>query len=159
MKYSFFGANIFCLDDNCKLISGDCYKRLVQICCQYSYAVSFINMHNNAPLFDLLQPYQIDPDPQLFDYSVNYYLFGSQIQPYKIFYRICPEICEIMINNADSIFDWYGDKPEDPTFYRKDGSIFFYCQAHDDMCMINPQPREDVSEIVNQIGWVMDNYN
>lgn len=49
---------------------------------------------------------------------------------------------------------WYEKKlPEDPTFFREDGSVF-YCQVtHEDIAELYPLWNEDVHLIVSKKGW------
>ena len=136
-------------------IRNNDYVDLIEACCKYSSVLSFVNMHDRVFLFEKIEPYRIMADDNIFDHSCNYFTPGKR-PPYKMFYRVCPETRDFVLQNAKSIFDWGGNRPEDPTFYRADGSVFFCCRTHDDECVLFARENEDVSHIVSKEGWVLE---
>ncbi len=74
------------------------------------------------------------------------------------YYRLCPRLCEILICSAKSIFEWYQiigeyNNPENPTFYRPDGSVFLESNIHEGELILYVNEDEDVSEVVSLPGW------
>ncbi|MBE6625537.1 MAG: hypothetical protein E7622_07885 [Ruminococcaceae bacterium] len=59
---------------------------------------------------------------------------------------------------TDSIFKWidgWGFKnPEDPCFYRDDGSAFFTSVIHEGVVKLTPRENEDVSKIISNPLWI-----
>lgn len=47
--------------------------------------------------------------------------------------------------------------PEDPVFYRDDGSVFFSSIIHDGKCFLFPTDSENISDIVSSDHWVHKN--
>lgn len=62
---------------------------------------------------------------------------------------------EYLLNTADDLFGWIdgNNNPEDMTFYRVDGSIFFWLLTHEGVCCLLSRPDEDVSGIVGKPDW------
>jgi len=71
---------------------------------------------------------------------------------------MCPELCELLLKITDSIFKWidgWGFKnPEDPCFYRDDGSAFFTSVIHEGVVKLTPRENEDVSKIISNPLWI-----
>lgn len=59
---------------------------------------------------------------------------------------------------AEGVFEWlYGwgfKNPDDPTFYRSDGSVFFVSEIHEGICAIMPREEEPVEELLREIPWI-----
>ena len=154
--FSAIGFNNDPFDDTPKCeIANNEYAELIEACCKHSSVLSFINMHDLVFLFEKIEPYRITVDDSIFDHSCDYFIPGKR-PPYKMFFRVCPEIREFLLQNAKSVFDWEENRPADPTFYRADGSVFFYCKTHDDKCVLFARDNEDVSNIVSKEGWVLE---
>lgn len=152
MKYYFFGLDPFDYFTERDIINED-YKELIETCFKYSQIVSFIKLNDRALVFEKFQPYKINVDDNVFDHRVNYFI-SQGIPPHKMFFESCQDVQSIMLECSNNIFEWYNTLPEDPTFYRKDGSVFLYCRAHDDICVIDPKDDEDVTNIISKPGWI-----
>lgn len=83
---------------------------------------------------------------------------GQEFQPYKKYYHLCSELRDFILQKTDRLFIWiyaWGfTNPEDPVFYRKDGSIFFESIIHEGECYLYPREDEDVSNIVSKEHWI-----
>jgi hypothetical protein len=56
------------------------------------------------------------------------------------------------------MFAWTGYiMPEDPTFYRPDGSIFFKSTTHEGELTLMPRGDEDVSNVLSSGRWIEKN--
>ena len=130
-------------------IEGNNYIELMETCFKYSSKLSLIFWDNFAnPLEEVLKPFEI---PQIESAVTNY--SGSYVKCYKT----CPELLDFMLKTSDSLFKWINGwdytNPEDPTFYRKDDSIFFASTIHEGECILMPKEDEDVFNIVCKEHW------
>ncbi len=136
-------------------IRGEDYKKLMRICCKHS-SVLYLkyrcrNLSNTNPLkkFQISRPANVPADDGF------YYPYCQHS-----YFRVCPELCDTLINNFGGIFEWiYNYKfhnPEDPVFYRSDGSIFFKSIIHDGICAIYPRETEDTEDLMNNVPWLTD---
>jgi hypothetical protein len=128
-------------------IEGDEYSALIDVCIEYSDAVSF---------------------------ELNYSLIDSQflskIEKFLIrkiershngaihFYATSPEVASSLKKVCNSIFSWVYTVvgAEDLTFYRNDGSVFFESVTHDGICDLLPRKNENISHIFSKGEWEKD---
>ena len=139
-------------------ICGESYRELIRTCCKYSKTVS-LRITNPKTMFQKeLKKYQ-GPKEKNITYVYEHYYGKTMVNPPDVkYYRICPELCQLFIEISNSIFKWiYGwgyANPEDPVFYREDGSVFFSSLIHDGECILLPREGEDVSKIIAQANWI-----
>ena len=151
-------------------IFGDAYRDLLSACCKYSavFALLFMEHIDTSKQQDVLSPFEIEVPNAIPQTEIERLLFCHG-KPNEInhlyrkgygsvkFYRVCSELCECLPSIANSMFGWLGDKehanPENPTFYRADGSIFFASVIHEGECALFPRDDEDVSKIVQNEYW------
>ena len=109
-------------------ICGKQYEDLIKLCCKYSSVFSIIVQVPAMNVVKELEKFRIER-PENIEFNHNHYVTKENTEPGGRFYKVCPELCEFLINKADSIYEWINgwdfENPEDPTFYRKDGSVFF----------------------------------
>lgn len=158
MKYCFFDSDITDMNPFAEYdIVGEQYKQLIKICCVYSDYLSFTFMNDNVKLIDELEPYIISDNSLEFDYSVNYSI-ELELKPYKQYYRVCKEVCDILLKHTDRIFSWICgggyNNPEDIAFYRTDKTPFFYSIIHEGVCVILPNDNENVECIISNPLWI-----
>ncbi|MGM9680039.1 MAG: hypothetical protein ACI3XR_00890 [Eubacteriales bacterium] len=64
---------------------------------------------------------------------------------------------ELLLSRVTDLFDWIRtderENPEDLTFYREDGSVFFWSETHEGICVLCDRVQEKVSQIVSKKGW------
>ena len=157
MKYIFQDTD---LTGECEYdITADGYFDLLSICFRYCSSISFRVAKSIAsdPLLKKLAPFRIPIERYVFDAYSHYDHLNDCV--YEIHhYRLCPESREIISCVAQSIFSWifgWGYKnPEDPVFYRKDGSSLFSSVIHEGICALSTREDEDVSNIVSQPNWI-----
>ena len=146
--YKYYNYDIYDLTSEEEIdLNGDTYYKLIKLCCEkcnvLSFSIEFPNncapkMKNNLKKYEIQNPYDTDSDE---DSSVHYY-------------RVCPELCQLLIESVSSMFAWIGYiMPEDPTFYRPDGSIFFTSTTHEGELTLMPRGDEDISEILSGNNW------
>jgi len=138
-------------------ICGEDYRRLIETCCKYS---SYFSVFHSAsqpekvlPLLTQLEPYEI-PKPASVPNMYTHYEYVSGTAHY---YRVCPELCEVLMNSVVSLFDWIPirgfQNPEDPAFYRKNGTPFFSSTIHEGCCILTPYWDENVESIISAGPW------
>jgi len=150
-KYVFYDTDI---DGNEEYdICGEAYKILMRTCCQYSAVLYLKCRQPNLTIANRLKLYEIKKPQNIPEDSGQYFPYCE-----KRYYRVCPEVCEILICAANGIFEWldgWGFKnPDDPTFYRNDGTVFFVSEVHEGVCAIMPRPEENVEALLESVNWL-----
>lgn len=132
-------------------ISGEQYKELIKECCKHSKYMSFIIYDKSVKGYNQLCEYKLG--------SIDIAPDSKYARKYEILYcNICAGLLNFLLNNVNSIFEWMLGRgflnPEDPTFYREDGTIFFSSSIHEGIITLRPKG-DDVSHIVfNNPLWV-----
>ena len=133
-------------------IRGEAYELLMQTCFRYSSVISLEYMDTNMESCKKMQKFEIDKPTNM---AVRHQHHGHHWQ--TKYYKLCPELCSILLDVAGGIFEWidgWGFKnPEDPVFYRSDGTIFFDSVIHEGICAIMPREDEDVRELLQAVTW------
>lgn len=159
-------------------IQGEEFRKLLEVCFRYSAYVAFsFSPSSEAKYLQLLAPFEESvPDvissqaypPKRMWPTETFRCFNGRTVTTTIqksstnrFYRTCPELIDVLCSVSDSIFTyldgWGYCNPEDPTFYRADGSVFFSSVIHEGECKLTPRDDEDISEIIRNPLWVCDN--
>ena len=135
-------------------ISGKEYKKLIEICCKYCTVLSLVVTNPNSNILKKLRKYEIKKSDNI---SFNYEHY-SNLPVIVNYYTICSELREIILADTNNIFCWINGwgftNPEDPTFYRNDGSVFFTSTIHEGECTLMIKD-ENVSEIISNPHWKM----
>lgn len=155
MNYCFFDTGLSTEDEEYDIQGAD-YEELIRKCFQYSeYFSVWFSPH--VQWTEKLKLYEITVDPACFEYAPPYAPHPQDkgdIMIYLHFYRVCPELYQLLIENMHSIWDgWNYDQPSYMHFYRSDGTCFFMCNAHDGICTFYAQDGEDVSSVVSKEHW------
>ena len=140
-------------------IKGEDYKELMRICCKYSKTMSFTILDSDVVSYiHELEVYATEKEENIHDVSIKYSFPGKKNQPYVRYYRTCPELCNLLLTMSDSIFNLQCDcdfsNPDDPIFYRADGSVFFSSVIHEGEITLYPREDEDVSSIISKEHWI-----
>ena len=157
-------------------IQGESFRKLIEACGKYCEYVSFWYWDRKADKsqrysdfapfwvkapewgkrkFQLLD--SILPE-NMKDQSILYDLYGADTYRRRVcFYKVCPELLKTMLKISDKMFTWLDgsdcSNPEDPTFYRSDGSVFLDTVVHDSQCVLSPREGEDVKAILSAETW------
>ena len=118
-------------------VGGQDYAELIDTCFRYCTHVSFSTRFCGGKI--------ALPEPHI-----------SPVDDSDTAVLLCSEKTrEYVLNMTDDLFDWIDSsgKPEDLTFYRADGSIFFWLLTHEGVCCLLSRPDEDVSGIVRKPDW------
>ena len=155
MNYAFFDTDLLTENEEYDITGAD-YEELIRACFQYSaYFSVWFSPH--VRWTEKLKPYEITVDPACFEYAPPYAPHPQNKGNMVIdlhFYRICPELYPIWIENMHNIWDgWNYDQPSFLHFYRSDGTCFFMSNAHDGCCFFYLRDGEDVSSVVSKAYW------
>ncbi len=139
-------------------ISGATYRNFLDECFQYCSTISFYLWNENVSIPKDLDKYRIENLPQT---KIVYSHYNSSLQDHsgKIYsYKLSPELYNFLTSRVESLFQWicgWGyNNPDDPAFYRADGTVFFSSIIHEGECSLFPRREEDVTKILEQKGWV-----
>lgn len=151
MQYIFRDTDIYGLAEYD--ICGNEYEVLIATCCKYSKTISLVITNLSNPIVEQLQQFRIMPPNNV---TLSFPDYDRQIVDVA-YYKVCSALCEILITAVDSIFQWIDGwgytNPNDPTFYREDGSVFFSSTIHDGICILVPRIEEDVTKIIQNPQW------
>ncbi len=145
-------------------IDGEHYLKLLEACFKYCSSYSWRVYSNDIVEPENIKKFQIPiSDNVLLAYGHYYKHIGDPQLAQIRHYKITKETMGAFSSVTDSIFKWingWGHKnPEDPVFYREDGSIFFSVIVHEGKCMLIPNNNEDISDILKFGNWVKCNYD
>lgn len=146
-------------------ISGDAYIELIKTCAKYCTSFAFMSSNGEPTVIpEKLNDYKIpltDEQVQRFSYCLTPYVqFCKETGDgeYVFAYRVCDESIELLLEMSSDLYGWYWQSehtcPEDITFYREDGSVFFTSTTHDGICELTPREDEDVKNIVSKEHWL-----
>ncbi len=137
-------------------IAGNEYTLLLKKCYAYCSSFSFAVANPRIAIPATLIPYQLPVTPVV---QRQYDRYREHHPPVKVYhFRVSDENFQAVLGITDSIFKWINgwgmENPEDPCFYRSDGSIFFSSIIHEGRCTLTPQKREAVSDILANPLWI-----
>lgn len=144
-------------------IVGDDYVDLIKTCCQYSKTLLLRISGEKINGISELERFRIFKSDNITFMPDHYYrITKCDKNPDEFrYFNICPELCDLLIHISNSIFHWIDGwgycNPEDPTFYRGDGSVFFTSVIHDGVCTLTPREDECVDHIVEKEHWIKIN--
>lgn len=136
-------------------IVGEQYKNLISICGKYCTTLSLVITNHDSSLLKKISKYEI-PKSDKIAFQYEHY---KNIDIVVKYYRVCEKLIDCILSNTNSVFCWINgwgySNPEDPTFYRKDGSVFFASTIHNGICkLIVDESHEDVSKIISDERWI-----
>lgn len=140
-------------------LSREAYEALLDFCFSHSEIMSFIIRDENIKFSDWLEQFRI-PDPERLDRS-NYPIGMTPQEAGYRYYKVCPEIKQWMLESVGGMFEWidgWGYKnPEDPCFYRVDGSVLFFSTIHEGELKLFYRDDEDITELLPKARWKFEN--
>ena len=137
-------------------LAGSEYNNLLTKCFEYCTSISFIVISNHISIPSALLPNQLPVTPTI---QKEYERYRDSNPEVRIFhFHLSTNVYQAISGITDSIFKWidgWGNKnPEDPIFYRADGSIFFSSVIHEGKCSLFPREDEDVSSVLDNPLWI-----
>ncbi|MBR5273210.1 MAG: hypothetical protein IKU25_07465 [Clostridia bacterium] len=165
--YIFFDRNP--LENECgsRDICGEDYIKLIDKCFEYCSMFAF-RVYGEEKFPEELEQYRVYDVSDEFLEAYNFYghshgtLYidsAKQALNQNIlrYYKVCPQTRDLFMLVTDSIFKWicaFGyNYPEDPAFFRADGSLFFDSTIHEGECSLMPKEEENVSDIIMNGKW------
>jgi len=162
-EYDIRGDELRALFDKCfeysQFLSLD-FNYLLRVCSGISYCdvvndpylkqldTFRISMPHNAPKYKYINDKKYDAEGD---------------SPSVRYYRLCPELKELLLSMVSGIFDFGSSKgrivPEDPIFYRSDGSMFMFSEIHEGEVVLIPRNDENVLDIVSNELWYLNPRN
>ncbi len=146
-------------------IIGEAYRTLIDFCCRYSKTVSFI-YRTEELYYPELECFRIDRPKEI---TCSFFDLGmgcrdeDEAELRLRFYKVCPEFCQWMKDSAFGVFEWlngWGFKnPENPIFFRADGSVLLSTVIHDGEIMFCPREGEPAEEILSIGDWIIGKRN
>ena len=133
-------------------IAGAEYSALIKLCCIHSEygSLTFTSQEQAKHFSKFLCIDKIEPINNV-----------KERRKYRGYFRNSTETEQFLCTHVNEIFQWIDFdgycNPEDLTFYRKDGSVFFWSETHEGICAIFNQKEEDISSIVSNRGWKYHN--
>lgn len=156
MKFTYYDSDIFTGEGDFD-ITGSNYEELLNLCFKYSDVMSFLIYDSNTSYLKDLEKFKIRRPQSI----IGSFEEQRTIENYQ-YYKVCEGLKTLMRTISGSIFQfihaWGYTNPEDPTFYRADGSVFFYLIGHEGECSFLPRDNEDISKILSMGHWVVDSY-
>ena len=147
-------------------IKGKDFERLLDLCFCHSEYVSLIFKEEQLKNYEQLEQFEV-LDPSIVkkmkyrqDGDFCYYPQKDTVVHVHIFVRYfncCEELKKLFLEISDDLWSWipaWGfDNPEDPVFYREDGSVFFFPVVHEGWATLYPRENEDVSEFFRTVDF------
>lgn len=128
---------------------GADYQKLIDCCAKYSayFSLGFSSPEHEVREAGTLAPLWRETWP-----------FGGGIA-YRAFYPCTENNITYLRQKVSGLFEWlpcWGyTNPEDPVFYRRDGTIFFWACVHEGEAAINARETEDVYAVISGPGWTL----
>lgn len=145
-------------------ISGVQYQQLLQSCFRYCSTVSVMVSLNCVDRIRSWEPYRIPVTPNVQKVYAHYGLpvDGSTniTDSYEIrHYSLTPQMKRMLQAYTTSLFQWtyaWGhNNPDDLSFYRADGSVFFSSLVHEGECTLYLKENEDMRDVISQGAWTL----
>lgn len=123
-------------------ISGVQYQHFLQACLRHCATVSVMVFLDCAERVQPWEPYRIPITPEVQLVYAHYGLGSTgQAGSYEArHYLLTPQMKRMLQDQASSLFQWtwawgHGN-PDDISFYRPDGSVFFASLIHEGECTL-----------------------
>ena len=146
-------------------ISGEQYHALLEACFKYSDSFSIILSSSCKADLSKWENYRIPVEAYAKAVYSHYGDIntgtGDKIRDYEIRqYTLCPELCHLISQHTDTLFSWicgWGfDNPDDPAFFREDGSVFFNSTIHEGECVLYLKANETLSRSLLDNKWIKE---
>ena len=161
-KYRFFDTDISGREEFD--ITGIQYINLLETCFLYCDTVAMCLSPQFEKDLSFLQKYRVAITPTIKQQFCHYGKFLSgDTDPctnYTIVqYSLTAKVKEYILECTNAMFKWtyaWGYKnPDDVTFFRSDGTVFFSSIIHEGECTLYVKEYEDVSKITNDNRWIV----
>lgn len=149
MSYHFYGYDFF-TGRGIYDLEQEHYWALLQLCLKYCSYFSVLLSEKSAEKMQAFHAYSMKkPD---FPYQNESHMERRR------FYLVCDESIRLLYRLSYNIFELYeiGNHafPEDPVFYRADGSVFFDSVIHEWECHLFPRENENIEPVLRFGHWL-----
>lgn len=143
-------------------IIGEQYQELLNTCFRYCSTFAVILAPGTSADISTWEPYRIPVTTTVREVYCHYGKPSAENQDhighYEIrYYRLNAILMQMISQKTQSLFSWISgwglDNPNDPTFFREDGSVFFSSVIHEGICTLFPVGDEDVTGIISNGLW------
>ncbi len=165
MIYRFYDADMTGHEE--RDVAGEAYSKLLQLCFRYSTTVSILLAPSFPEQLEVWEAFRIPVTPNVREvyshYGFDTLCDSDRFRGYEIrHYLLTPQIQTLIGMRTGSIFQWicaWGHQnPEDISFFREDGSVFFTSTIHEGHCTFCPREDEDISAILNPYWYHIDRH-
>ena len=151
-------------------IEGEKYKELLKFCFERSKYFSFRFFHGRVEIpkhfFDIQLPKNHTCLEWWNEHSRYYIKNGIEICDDIMLLEITSDVKQWIENVSDNLFSWIDaswgfNNPEDPAFYREDGSILFHSVIHEGICelRLTEDEEKEASHILKASRWELKKEN
>lgn len=137
-------------------IKGKNFELMLNVCFEYSKYVSFLVTETDFQKYSGLESFLVQEEKHMLSEMYDKYLRYSRTGIVKFFYcsnEFKSFILSITKDLWSLIHGWGFENPEDPVFYRNDGSVFFSAVIHEGYGTFYPQRDEDVSAFFKAVDF------
>lgn len=136
------------------------YFDMINTCFKYCVSFAVIVFENDNEVISKLssiEQYRIPLNPRV---SEIYSYFDNSdpncIKREVRHYALTPEVRGWILKLTNSIFSWLVSEanPEEPSFYREDGSAFLYGLLHEGELILETKDDENVDNIISKEHWI-----
>ena len=144
-------------------ISGTQYYELLHTCFKYCTTVAVIVFPWFSGSLELWEDYRIPINENVVSvfshYGASLLENEGRTDSYEIrHYKLDALLQKKILEHTDRMFNWTSawgnNNPDDISFFRKDGSVFFSSIIHEGECTLFPKANEDVEGIVTSGNWI-----
>lgn len=133
---------------------------LFELCAKYSKIVALSFLSGDEKLLARLSAYAVDEsETGIFQKQrrVVGEIYVDRTQLTEKYFHVGPGLLQTLLGISEydlfNLAHFGNSKPENPAFYRADGSIFFDSVIHEGKCYLFPRAGEDLSAVVSYPGW------
>ena len=146
-----------CMTNEDVEFSREAYVELLDYCFCNSKIISFKIFGQDTKFLDWLEQFRVQR-PKNTDISVYGLYQATPEEAGCRFYRACPEMHKWMLEVANSMFEWldgWGFKnPEDPCFFREDGSALFFSTIHEGELGLCVDDDANIDSLLSTAKWI-----
>lgn len=158
MSYHFYGYDFF-TGRGIYDLEQEHYWALLQLCLKYCSYFSILVAEKSVEKMQIFESYSIEkPDFPYQNESLGDIIWGGILRSRRQYYRVCDESIRLLYQLSTNIFELYDtgehNFPEDPVFYRADGSVFFNSVIHEWECHLFPHKDENIDSVLQFGHWL-----
>lgn len=158
MRYYFYDSNCYTGED--LYLRGKAYSSLIDFCFAHSQTISFsISKRQEIQHEKWLEQFRIERPTEIICNDDLQWITNPNDNELR-FYKACSQIHQWMLSYTDNMFEWIDGwgyhNPENPSFYRADGSLLLLSVIHEGELRANINGEEELnfSSVRTLARWV-----